>query len=126
MRHLRHCHQFLLVRLLVAGLIALVVGASASPASAGGWAVTTLDEIPAATAGESVDVGFTILQHGQTPAVLESGVGIELVLADGTSELFPAVADGVPPTVAGGRVATCGRPPTPLVPRTPARQLVGV
>jgi uncharacterized protein (DUF58 family) len=92
----QHRHPLLVLRLVVAGLLALVIGASASSASAGGWALASLDEIPAATAGESVDVGFTILQHGQTPAVLESGVGIELVLADGTSELFTAAADGAP------------------------------
>jgi hypothetical protein len=96
MRSFQHRHPLVLVPLIVAVLLALVIGASASPASAGGWAVTTLDELPAATAGESIDVGFTILQHGQTPAVLESGVGLELVLADGTTEFFPAVADGVP------------------------------
>ena len=96
MRNLRHHHPFVLVRLVLASLLAIVVAASASPASAGGWAVTSLDELPAATAGESVDVGFTILQHGQTPAVLDSGVGLELVLADGTTQFFEAVADGVP------------------------------
>ena len=96
MRPVQHHHPLVLVRLIVAALLALVVGAAASPASAGGWAVTSLDELPAPTAGESVDVGFTILQHGQTPAVLESGVGLELVLADGTTQFFVAVADGVP------------------------------
>jgi hypothetical protein len=96
MRHLRHHHPFTVIRLVIAGLLTLVVAASASSAHAGGWAVATLDEIPAATAGESLDVGFMILQHGRTPAVLESGVGIELVLADGSTQLFEAVADGVP------------------------------
>jgi hypothetical protein len=96
MGHIHHRHPVVFARLFLAGLLALVVAASASSASAGGWALASLDEIPAATAGDSVDVGFTILQHGQTPAVLESGVGIELVLADGTTEFFPAAADGVP------------------------------
>ena len=96
MRNRRHRHPLLLVRLVLASLLALVVAAFATPASAGGWAVTSLDELPAATAGESLDVGFTILQHGQTPAVLESGVGLELVLLDGTTEFFPAVAEGLP------------------------------
>ena len=92
----QHRHPLLVLQLVVAGLLALVVGASVSSVSAGGWALASLDEIPAATAGESVDVGFTILQHGQTPAILASGVGIELVLADGTTEFFPAAAEGVP------------------------------
>lgn len=96
MRDLTHRHLFDPVRVFVAGLVVLVVAASASSASAGGWAVASLDEMPAATAGGSVDVGFTVLQHGKTPAVLDSDVGIELVLADGTMDFFPAVADGTP------------------------------
>src|SRR5262245_18546826 len=96
MRNLRHHHPFVLVRLLVAGLLALVVAGAASTASAGGWAVTSLDALTAPTAGESANVGFTILQHGETPAVLESGVGLELVLPAGATESFPAVAEGAP------------------------------
>ena len=38
------------------------------PAFAGGWAVITLDELPTnVVAGEPLTVGFTVLQHGQTP-----------------------------------------------------------
>lgn len=37
-------------------------------ASAGGWAVITLDTLPSdVVAGEPVKVGFTVLQHGKTP-----------------------------------------------------------
>jgi mono/diheme cytochrome c family protein len=40
----------------------------AIPAFAGGWAVITLDELPAGVvAGEPLTVGFTVLQHGRTP-----------------------------------------------------------
>lgn len=41
----------------------------AYPALAGGWAVTTLDPLPAdgLHAGQSYAVGFTIRQHGVTP-----------------------------------------------------------
>lgn len=40
----------------------------AIPAFAGGWAVITLDELPAnVVAGEPFTVGFTVLQHGKTP-----------------------------------------------------------
>jgi len=36
-------------------------------ASAGGWAVITIDELPTAiTAGQSISIGFTVRQHGQT------------------------------------------------------------
>ena len=38
------------------------------PVFAGGWAVVTLDEFPTnVVAGESFDIGFTVLQHGVTP-----------------------------------------------------------
>jgi hypothetical protein len=38
------------------------------PAFAGGWAVITLDELPGeVVAGEPLTIGFTVLQHGQTP-----------------------------------------------------------
>lgn len=40
----------------------------AIPVFAGGWAVITLDELPTeVVAGEPVNIGFTILQHGRTP-----------------------------------------------------------
>ena len=38
------------------------------PAFAGGWAVITLDEMPTdVVTGEPVTIGFTVMQHGQTP-----------------------------------------------------------
>jgi len=38
------------------------------PAFAGGWAVITLDELPSnVVMGESITVGFMVLQHGRTP-----------------------------------------------------------
>lgn len=38
------------------------------PAYAGGWAAVTLDEYPTnVVAGESFEIGFTVLQHGVTP-----------------------------------------------------------
>lgn len=37
-------------------------------ASAGGWAVITLDDLPLnVAAGEPLKIGFTVLQHGRTP-----------------------------------------------------------
>jgi cytochrome c2 len=39
-----------------------------STAQAGGWAVITLDEMPGEIqAGEPLEIGFTVLQHGRTP-----------------------------------------------------------
>jgi hypothetical protein len=82
-------------RVAIAALVAAVAAlAGGSPASAGGWAVTSLDEMPAAVAGEPVAVGFTILQHGVTPVDPTDDVGIELTAADGTTSYFPAIAEG--------------------------------
>lgn len=58
----------------VLGLVLGVLAAMAlvAPVGAGGWAITTLDAVPdEVTAGEDVTIGFTVLQHGQTPAVLD-------------------------------------------------------
>jgi hypothetical protein len=44
----------------------------AAPALAGGWAQTTLDELPGEfIAGETYQIGYTIKQHGQTPVNVE-------------------------------------------------------
>jgi hypothetical protein len=52
---------------LIALVTATLLGA-ARAATAGGWAVVTLDPMSAPpTAGTPVAVGFTILQHGMTP-----------------------------------------------------------
>jgi cytochrome c1 len=49
-------------------LLAGLAIAAALPAFAGGWAVVTLDQLPAGVvAGEPVNIGFTVRQHGQTP-----------------------------------------------------------
>jgi len=51
--------------LVVLGLLLL---ATATAVLAGGWAVVTLDSPPGEIhAGEPWTVGFTVLQHGQTP-----------------------------------------------------------
>lgn len=53
------------ITLVVAALAAL---AAASQALAGGWAVVTLDEVPQAPrAGETIELGFMVRQHGRTP-----------------------------------------------------------
>jgi len=53
-----------LVGTLVTLLLALLI---ATPLSAGGWVVITLDELPHdVIAGEALTVGFTVRQHGQT------------------------------------------------------------
>lgn len=50
------------------GLALLLALAFALPVFAGGWAVITLDGLPTdAVAGETLTIGFTVLQHGRTP-----------------------------------------------------------
>ncbi len=97
-------------RLATAVLAALVILAgSGSSASAGGWAIGSIDAVPDARAGHTVDVGFTILQHGLTPVDLADDVGVEIVLAEGTVEFFPATNAGA----TGRHVSEVTFPSTP-------------
>jgi hypothetical protein len=82
--------QRLLTALAIAGGLAV---AGSAPASAGGWAVTTLDPLDAPRPREQVDVGFTIRQHGVTPVAVDD-VAILVTDARGETESFPAHADG--------------------------------
>lgn len=76
--------------LALAAAAAFLVGSSTG-AGAGGWAVTALDPLPVPpAAGVTTEVGFTILQHGRTPAV---GLDTAIVL-DGTR--FGAREEGDP------------------------------
>jgi len=74
--------------------VAVCVFGFGSVASAGGWAISTLDELPNPIAGESIQVGFTIRQHGITPIDMSENVGITITLAGGTPQYFPAAGDG--------------------------------
>lgn len=65
----------------------------AAPTTAGGWAVGSIDEVPESTAGDTAEVGFTILQHGVTPVELADDVGIEIVSDDGATTYFAAEPD---------------------------------
>ena len=57
----RHSRNVLVIALLMSLVLAV-------PVFAGGWAVITLDELPTdVVAGEPLTIGFTVLQHGQTP-----------------------------------------------------------
>lgn len=84
--------------LTVLGFIVLCLG-FAPAASAGGWAVVTLEELPAAIrAGETYSFGFTIRAHGQTPVDgLAGAAGIEVVgRGPGERAYFPAQPGGRP------------------------------
>lgn len=72
-----------------AGAVLFVLLALATPVGAGGWAVTTLDDVPSAQPGVPVEVGFTIRQHGVSLVDIED-VAIEVIGPEGTSEVFPA------------------------------------
>ncbi|HEX4981395.1 MAG TPA: hypothetical protein VFV63_06845, partial [Ilumatobacteraceae bacterium] len=64
-----------------------------STASAGGWAVSTLDEVPAPAPGETVTVGFTIRQHGVTPVNVDD-VAVTVTGPSGAVEHFAARQEG--------------------------------
>jgi hypothetical protein len=74
------------MRVLVAVLA--ITLAFAAPAMAGGWAVTTLDELPTFHAGQTYAVGYTIRQHGVTP------IDVSQVFGGGTTEIQILGPDG--------------------------------
>ena len=94
-KHARNLRRFSATR-IGACLLTVVVCALGfgSLASAGGWAVSTLDEVPVPIAGEPIDVGFTIRQHGVTPVDMAEDVGITITLVGGAAQYFPAAGDG--------------------------------
>ena len=79
--------------MLTAGLLIL----AAPAAFAGGWAITSMDELPGEfRAGETYQLGYTILQHGKTPV---DGAETEIIArnaATGETLRFVGQADGKP------------------------------
>lgn len=83
---------------LTALVLSLALGA---PALAGGWAVTTLDQLPPdLKATETYAIGYTIRQHGVTPVTpdrLEGTTQIQVTSPDGAKTLrYQGVPDGAP------------------------------
>jgi len=79
---------------LVLGAALAAMTLSAPPASAGNWATTYLDPLPARLEpGQPYVVGFWVLQHGSHPSYDDLG-GVALVLTAGPGESrgFPGVA----------------------------------
>ncbi len=77
-------------------LLTLALGGTAL---AGGWAVTTLDTLPAEIhAGQTYAIGWTIRQHGQTPVNVASLGGTTEIVATApkgsTTVSFPGKQDG--------------------------------
>jgi hypothetical protein len=83
-------------RVLIAALLVLVaVALPASQAAAGGWAVSSLDEVPVPQAGQPLEVGWTVRQHGVRPVNLEEGdVGVVVRSPSGAERFFPAEQEG--------------------------------
>jgi len=89
-------------RLVIAlGVVAFFVLGAPATSNAGGWVVVSLDAAPVMRAGETVDVGFTVLRHGVTP---ETSDDLDVVLSDssGTGHRFRAAPEGA----VGHHVAT--------------------
>jgi hypothetical protein len=92
--------RLLLATATAAAALFAVVGI-ARPASAGGWAITTLDSLPPSIEpGRPTDLGYTIRQHGVTPVALD-GTALVVTLTDGRTLRF----DGTPSGPAGHYVA---------------------
>ncbi|HEX6421882.1 MAG TPA: hypothetical protein VFZ79_00270 [Acidimicrobiales bacterium] len=86
-------------RMVVAAGSALVgILVHAAGASAGGWAVTSLDPMSVPVAGEEIDVGFTIRQHGATPVNPEGDgadpVAVVVRSPSGAEDAYPARQEG--------------------------------
>jgi hypothetical protein len=83
---------------LRATLAAVALTVLTAPAAfAGGWAITTLDELPASLkAGEIYSIGYTIRQHGVMPFTsAQSGIEIRDPKT-ATRQRFAGIAEGAP------------------------------
>ncbi len=79
---------------LVLATLALALGAFATPALAGGWAVTTFDDMPGEfVSGKEYALGYTIRQHGATPISVDK-TEIVAVAVSGRTLSFPGKSEG--------------------------------
>lgn len=86
----------MLGRLFLTLLGVLLLSLAPAPVLAGGWAVTTLDTIPAELeAGRVYTIGYTIRQHGERPFP-DAKTSITIVASDGQRHVFPARPEGPP------------------------------
>jgi hypothetical protein len=82
-------------QLLRFGLALFAALAVSAPALAGGWATATLDSAPPQPrVGEPTSIGFTLLQHGQTPISWESVTLIARNTATGETVATDARPEG--------------------------------
>jgi hypothetical protein len=79
---------------LVLAVFALGLAALATPALAGGWAVTTFDDMPGQfVSGKEYALGYTIRQHGATP-INVAKTEILAVAVSGRTLSFPGKSEG--------------------------------
>jgi hypothetical protein len=79
---------------MLAAVLALSLGVFASPALAGGWAVTSFDDMPGQfVAGQEFKLGYTIRQHGVTPINVDK-TEILAVATSGRTLSFPGTSQG--------------------------------
>lgn len=85
-----------ILRAAAAATLVLIVGATA--VAAGGWATVVADDAqpPEPRAGEDVEYGFTVLQHGVTPADFEDPTLRLTNMLTGDSFDVHAEASGTP------------------------------
>jgi len=85
-------------RMFVAAGTALVGILVPAAASAGGWAMSSLDPMSVPVAGEEIEVGFTVRQHGVTPVNPDDqgGESVAVVIrsASGEEAVFTAHQEG--------------------------------
>lgn len=73
--------------------VALLTLVTAAPALAGGWAVTSFDDAPGTfTAGETYQLHYTVLQHGQTPVNIDGTAVILRSTDTGDTLTFDGIA----------------------------------
>jgi len=81
-----------LASLALGATLALALGA---PASAGGWAITTFDQLPPEfVAGQTYHLGYTIRQHGVTPIKVDRTEIIALPVSGGAPLSFIGLPEG--------------------------------
>jgi hypothetical protein len=79
---------------ILVAVFALSLGMFASPVFAGGWAVTTFDNMPSEfISGHEYTLGYTIRQHGVTPINVDK-TEILAVATSGRTLSFPGKSDG--------------------------------
>ena len=79
---------------LALAVLALALAALATPALAGGWAVTTFDDMPGQfVSGKEFALGYTIRQHGATP-INVAKTEILAVAVSGRTLSFPGKSEG--------------------------------